>query len=76
MYEFNFALVFTAGELERKYYKEGLSNIVVKAENGLRVQIPLRRLVPFISGQGIRGRFRLTTDAQYRFISLQKLQDI
>ncbi|RUO25713.1 DUF2835 domain-containing protein [Aliidiomarina minuta] len=76
MYEFNFALIFTSAELERKYYKEGLSHIVVKADNGLRVQIPLRRLVPFISGQGIRGRFKLITDAQYRFMSLQKLQDI
>ncbi|RUO34944.1 DUF2835 family protein [Aliidiomarina soli] len=74
--QFTFALVFSPAELERRYYREGLENIVVTTEQGLRVQLPLRRFVPFITGHGIRGRFLLTLDAHNRFISLQKTNDI
>ncbi|MGX5914175.1 DUF2835 family protein [Aliidiomarina sp. Khilg15.8] len=76
MHEFYFAIVFSPAELERRYYKEGLGHIVVVADNGLRIQLELRRLVPFISSDGIRGRFRLVTDAQHRFVSLEKIASI
>jgi hypothetical protein len=76
MHEFTFAIVFSPVELERRYYKEGLGHIVVVADNGLRIQLELRRLVPFITSEGIRGRFRLVTDAQHRFISLEKTGSI
>jgi hypothetical protein len=71
-----FALVFSASELEQKLYREGTEHIIVVTENHLRVQIPLRRLVPFITYDGIRGRFKLITDAQNRFVSLQKVATI
>lgn len=70
--QFTFALVFSPSELERRFYKDRVDNIVVMTEQGLRVQFPLRRLVPFITNAGIRGRFLLTLDDQNRFISLQK----
>lgn len=76
MHEFYFAIVFSPVELERRYYKEGLGHIVVVTDSGLRVQLELRRLVPFITSDGIRGRFRLITDAQHRFVSLEKIAAI
>lgn len=74
--QFTFALVFTPAELERCYYRERLENIVVTSEQGLRVQLPLRRLAPFITQVGIRGRFLLTLDSNNRFVSLQKINNI
>ena len=74
--QFTFALVFSPSELERRYYKDRVDNILVMTEQGLRVQLPLRRLVPFITSVGIRGRFLLTLDNQNRFISLQKLTEV
>lgn len=74
--QFTFALVFSPSELERRYYKDRVDNILVMTEQGLRVQLPLRRLVPFITSVGIRGRFLLTLDQQNRFISLQKIAQV
>lgn len=74
--QFTFALVFSPSELERRYYKDRVDNIVVMSDQGLRVQLPLRRLGPFITSLGIRGRFLLTLDQHNQFISLQKTAEL
>lgn len=73
---FTFALVFSPSELERQYYRQGTQNIVVVTDQGLSIQLPLRRFTPFITSLGIRGRFQLTLDEQNRFISMQKIAQI
>ncbi len=73
---FSFALVFSASELERRYYREGLNSIVVMTEQGLSVQLPIQRLIPFITTEGIRGYFSLILDQQNRFISIHKVRDL
>lgn len=75
MRHFAFSLVLNATELEEYYYRQGIQHIVVTTDQGLRVQLPLRRFTPFISAVGIRGRFQLTLDEQNRFLSMQKLAD-
>ncbi|RUO44123.1 DUF2835 domain-containing protein [Aliidiomarina taiwanensis] len=73
MNEYILPIHLTALETEQLFYGSGLHHIVVTAENGLRVQLALRHLVPFITRDGISGRFRLRTNAQHAFISLEKL---
>ncbi|MCC5855079.1 MAG: DUF2835 family protein [Idiomarina sp.] len=74
MHEYLFSILMSTQDVEYHYYTRGLTSVVVTSERGLRVQIPMRRLVPFITSNGIRGRFRLRTDEQHRFISLELLQ--
>lgn len=74
--QYTFNLVFSASEVEQRYYKDRLENIVVQTEQGISIQLPLRRFSPFISNIGIRGRFLLTLDQQNRFISMQKIGEI
>lgn len=69
----NFALVINPTELERVYYRQEAQHVIVITEQGLRIQLPLRRFAPFITESGIRGRFQLTLDKQNRFLSVQKL---
>lgn len=55
---------------------QGLANsIIVKAEDGRRIQFPAKRLHRFLTPNGIQGYFELTLTDQYRFIDLQKISD-
>ncbi len=63
----------SAVDVERNFYGRGLRDIVATAENGIRIQLAIRHLIPFITRNGISGRFRLRTDATHKFISLEKI---
>jgi len=68
-----FSLNISYAEYEQNYYGKGYMNVVVHTENGLRVSFPAGRLIRFVTRQGIRGRFRLTTDSEHRFKALDKV---
>lgn len=53
------------------HYAGAASGVMVTTEQGLRLQLPATRLRPFLSQSGIKGRFRLTTDQQHRFVRLE-----
>ncbi len=55
------------------HYSGVASAVVVRADNGLRLQIPASRLRPFLTQLGVKGRFRLTTDQQNKFLKLEML---
>ncbi|SDG94749.1 Protein of unknown function [Vibrio xiamenensis] len=55
------------------HYSGVASAVVVMADNGLRLQIPASRLRPFLTQLGVKGRFRLTTDQQNKFLKLEML---
>ncbi|OEE79436.1 DUF2835 domain-containing protein [Vibrio genomosp. F6] len=55
------------------HYSGAASTVQVVTENGLRLQLPASRFRPFISQVGLKGRFRLTTDQNNRFIKLEAL---
>ncbi|CUS49015.1 MAG: protein of unknown function DUF2835 [Idiomarinaceae bacterium HL-53] len=76
MREYYFTLIMSPLDVQSYYYAQGGSAVVVTTDQGLRVQIAMRNLVPFITSNGIRGRFRLQTDLQHKFISLQKIVDL
>ncbi|MEH0667109.1 DUF2835 domain-containing protein [Vibrio scophthalmi] len=55
------------------HYNGAASQILVTTDNGLRLQLPAMRFRPFVSQIGLKGRFRLTTDQNNKFIKLEVL---
>jgi len=56
-----------------KYYKGVAHAVVVRAEDGRKIQFPAEALRPFIKPDGIRGRFRLIFDHNHKFQKLEQL---
>lgn len=56
-----------------QHYSGAASNVIVYTEQGLKLQVPASRLRPFVSQIGLKGRFRLTTDQDNRFVKLETL---
>ncbi|NIY84776.1 DUF2835 domain-containing protein [Vibrio hepatarius] len=55
------------------HYNGAASNVLVTTDNGLRLQLPASRFRPFLSQIGVKGRFRLTTDHNNKFMKLEVL---
>ncbi|MDA0147522.1 MULTISPECIES: DUF2835 domain-containing protein [Vibrio] len=55
------------------HYSGAASSVLVTTENGLRLQLPATRFRPFLTQIGLKGRFRLTTDQNNKFIKLEVL---
>ncbi|MFB9134182.1 DUF2835 domain-containing protein [Vibrio sp. AK197] len=55
------------------HYSGAASAVVVTTDQGLRLQIPASRLRPFLTQLGVKGRFRLTTNQQNKFLKLEML---
>ncbi len=56
-----------------KLYVPGNNTALIRAESGERVQLPTSNLRPFVTRTGIKGRFRLVTDAQNKVQSFEKM---
>lgn len=56
-----------------RHYQGIASVVVVRADDGRRVQIPANTLRPFVSQQGIVGWFELELDQDNKLIKLIKL---
>ncbi|ODQ00796.1 MULTISPECIES: DUF2835 domain-containing protein [Salinivibrio] len=69
-YRFNVNISYSEYQL---YYSGAASSVVVTTDKGLRLQIPAARFRPYLSQLGIRGRFKLTTDEENRFRSLERI---
>jgi len=57
------------------YYRGSVKSIIVKAEDGRRIQFPAKALQPFIKNDGIHGRFRLLFDKNHKFLKLEALSN-
>ncbi|MFV0446912.1 MAG: DUF2835 domain-containing protein [Vibrio sp.] len=55
------------------HYSGAASSVLVITEQGLRLQLPASRFRPFLSQIGVKGRFRLVTDQNNKFIKLEML---
>ncbi|MBE4473667.1 MULTISPECIES: DUF2835 domain-containing protein [Vibrio] len=55
------------------HYSGAASSVQVITNNGLRLQLPAAKFRPFLSQLGVRGRFRLTTDQNNKFLKLETL---
>ena len=56
-----------------QHYSGNASSVLVYTEQGLKIQIPAARMRPFLTQIGIRGRFRLTTNPDNKFVRLEVL---
>lgn len=56
-----------------QHYNGAASQVLVVSEQGLKIQIPATRLRPFLSQLGVKGRFRLITDQNNKFVKLESL---
>jgi hypothetical protein len=56
------------------YYKGSAKGLLVIAECGRRISFPPLRLIPFVTENGVSGRFLLNVDSNNRFVSLQRIQ--
>jgi len=68
---FYFTLSLTY-ELCERLYVPGINSVVMKTDNGKRVQLPVRNLRPHVSPIGINGRFRLMIDENNKIKSFEK----
>jgi hypothetical protein len=68
-YYFNLSLAYDSCE---SLYQPGRNTVVITAENGKRVQLPVKNLRPFIQRTGLRGRFRLVINDQNKVASFER----
>ncbi|WP_237716301.1 DUF2835 family protein [Catenovulum agarivorans] len=55
-------------------YSGSFYDVVLIAENGVRVQVPINLLKQHINSRGIFGRFRLLTDQNNKAIAFERLR--
>lgn len=55
------------------HYQGHAATILVTTDQGLKLQLPASRFRPFITQLGLKGRFRLVTDANNKFIKLEAI---
>ncbi|GAC17347.1 DUF2835 family protein [Paraglaciecola arctica] len=60
-------------ELCERLYIPGTNTVVMRADNGKRIQLPVRNLRPHVSPIGIKGRFRLIIDDNNKIKSFEKI---
>jgi len=68
-------LLNISSEAFLRHYQGVASVVVVQADDGRRVQLPANSLRPFVSQQGIVGRFELELDQNNKLIKLKKLSE-
>ncbi|WP_299074366.1 DUF2835 family protein [uncultured Paraglaciecola sp.] len=72
MQTFYFTLAHKYEFCEQLYYP-GINTVVMRAENGKRIQLPVKNLRPHVSPIGINGRFRLIIDDDNKIVSFEKI---
>ncbi|MEP1446830.1 MAG: DUF2835 family protein [Paraglaciecola sp.] len=60
-------------ELCEQLYKPGINTVIMQADNGKRIQLPVKNLRPHVSPIGIKGRFRLMIDGNNKIKSFEKI---
>ena len=72
MKKITFGLSVSADQILR-YYSGNAKAVIVTADDGRTLQIPADRFRPFVTQNGISGRFEITLDAHNKLIDLRKL---
>ncbi|MEJ2765566.1 DUF2835 domain-containing protein [Photobacterium sp. MCCC 1A19761] len=55
------------------HYSGAASTVLVVTDNGLKLQLPASRFRPFLSQLGVKGRFRVTVNAQNRIEAIEQI---
>jgi len=56
-----------------QHYSGAAASVVVYTDQGLKLQLPAAKFRPFLTQIGVKGRFRLTTDQNNKFVKLEAL---
>jgi hypothetical protein len=72
MQTFNFTLSIKY-ELCERLYVPGIDKVIMTADNGKRVQLPVKNLRNHVNPDGINGRFRLMIDENNKVKSFEKV---
>ena len=72
MHRFEFDLEISPDEY-LEYYRGVLKQVMVRCSSGETVQFPASLLQPFLLPEGIRGRFALTCNGQFKRAHLERL---
>ena len=56
-----------------RYYRGSAHSVVVRAEDGRKVRFPASNLRPFVTREGVHGRFELLLDEENRLQELRRL---
>ena len=59
IYTFTLSLPYSDCE---NLYVTGINSVVITADSGERVQVPTKNLRPYVSRDGLKGRFRLVVN--------------
>ena len=55
------------------YYRGNARSVIVRAEDGRRIQLPAANLRPFLLSDGINGEFELTLDDNNKLLHIRRL---
>ncbi len=58
-----------------RYYRGMASNVSVVADDGRRIAFPAAALRPFVTRDGVQGRFELVTDTDHRLLRLKRIAE-
>ncbi len=72
MEKIRFQILLSADEYLR-YYNGSASALIVKAEDGRRVQLPAHRFRQFVTKEGIHGHFEIALDDHNKLMTITKL---
>ena len=56
-----------------QYYRGHARAVIVRSEDGRRIQLPAASLRPFVTAEGIVGRFELTLDENNKLIDIRRV---
>ncbi len=67
-----FTLHLNVAEVEQ-YYRGQAQSILVRTVDGLKLQFPANLIVPYVTRDGVNGRFLLSYDQNGKALSLSRL---
>ncbi|MCP4125444.1 MAG: DUF2835 domain-containing protein [Gammaproteobacteria bacterium] len=56
-----------------RYYRGSAQSVLVQAEDGRKVRFPAANLRPFVSSEGVRGRFEISLDDNNSLLDICRL---
>lgn len=56
-----------------RYYQGTATSVIVRAENGQRLQFPAEHIRPFIEQNGVDGIFKISYDNDNKLIGIKRL---
>ncbi|MDO2949816.1 DUF2835 family protein [Aeromonas simiae] len=73
MKQYTFRLTLPADEVLRIYQGQA-RKLIVRSDQGPVLELAAERLRPFVTPEGIYGRFLLKTQDDHRFLALSRIE--